>query len=184
MIPVEVADPRRRHAGIRERRRRLDRHELRRAEAPARADRDLWRPRAASWCRTPTASAARCRWRKPGGEWETMPLTPRPCRRRTSARSASPTWRPRSSTGRPHRASGALALHVLEVMEAFQTSADEGRRVEHRKPRRAARHDAGGPADRTDRLRDGDEHAQGNDRLGRLAGARPRSVRLDRSAAG
>ena len=32
-------------------------------------------------------------------------------------------------TNRPHRASGALAFHVLEVMEAFQTSADEGRRV-------------------------------------------------------
>jgi predicted dehydrogenase len=32
-------------------------------------------------------------------------------------------------TGRPHRASGALAFHVLEVMEAFQTSATEGRRV-------------------------------------------------------
>jgi predicted dehydrogenase len=31
--------------------------------------------------------------------------------------------------GRPHRASGALAFHVLEVMEAFQTSSDEGRRV-------------------------------------------------------
>jgi predicted dehydrogenase len=32
-------------------------------------------------------------------------------------------------TNRPHRASGALAFHVLEVMEAFQTSADEGRRI-------------------------------------------------------
>lgn len=32
-------------------------------------------------------------------------------------------------TGRPHRASGALAFHVLEVMAAFQTSADEGRRI-------------------------------------------------------
>ena len=31
--------------------------------------------------------------------------------------------------GRPHRASAELAFHVLEVMEAFQTSADEGRRV-------------------------------------------------------
>jgi predicted dehydrogenase len=31
---------------------------------------------------------------------------------------------------RPHRASGALALHVLEAMEAFQTSSDQGRRVE------------------------------------------------------
>ncbi len=32
-------------------------------------------------------------------------------------------------TGRPHRASGALALHVLEVMEAFQTSSDAGKSV-------------------------------------------------------
>jgi predicted dehydrogenase len=30
---------------------------------------------------------------------------------------------------RPHRASGALALHALEAMETFQVSADEGRRV-------------------------------------------------------
>jgi len=32
-------------------------------------------------------------------------------------------------SGRPHRASGELALHVLEVMEAFQTSSDAGRAV-------------------------------------------------------
>jgi predicted dehydrogenase len=32
-------------------------------------------------------------------------------------------------SNRPHRASGALALHVLEAMEAFQISSDEGRRV-------------------------------------------------------
>jgi predicted dehydrogenase len=32
-------------------------------------------------------------------------------------------------TGRPHRASGALALHALEAMEAFQASAEQGRRV-------------------------------------------------------
>ena len=32
-------------------------------------------------------------------------------------------------SGRPHRASGALALHVLETMLAFQTSSDEGRAV-------------------------------------------------------
>jgi len=31
--------------------------------------------------------------------------------------------------GRPHRASGALAFHVLEVMEAFGKSAHEGRRI-------------------------------------------------------
>ena len=29
-------------------------------------------------------------------------------------------------SGRPHRASGALALHVLEVMEAFETSSQTG----------------------------------------------------------
>jgi predicted dehydrogenase len=32
-------------------------------------------------------------------------------------------------SGRPHRASGALALHALEVMEAFQTSSDSGHAV-------------------------------------------------------
>ena len=32
-------------------------------------------------------------------------------------------------TGRPHRASGELAFHVLEVMEAFQTSSDAGRAI-------------------------------------------------------
>ena len=31
--------------------------------------------------------------------------------------------------GRPHRASGALAFHVLEVMEAFQTSSDTGKSI-------------------------------------------------------
>src|ERR1700722_11719798 len=32
-------------------------------------------------------------------------------------------------SGRPHRASGELAFHVLEVMEAFQTSSDTGKAV-------------------------------------------------------
>jgi predicted dehydrogenase len=32
-------------------------------------------------------------------------------------------------SNRPHRASGALALHVLEAMEAFQISSDQGRRI-------------------------------------------------------
>ncbi len=32
-------------------------------------------------------------------------------------------------SNRPHRASGALALHALEVMQAFQQSSDEGRAV-------------------------------------------------------
>jgi len=33
-------------------------------------------------------------------------------------------------TGRPHRASGDLGLHVLEIMESFLKSSDVGRRVE------------------------------------------------------
>ena len=32
--------------------------------------------------------------------------------------------------GRPHRASGALALHALEAMEAFQASSDAGRAID------------------------------------------------------
>jgi len=32
--------------------------------------------------------------------------------------------------GRPHRAGGALALHALEVMEAFQASSDAGRAID------------------------------------------------------
>ncbi len=34
-----------------------------------------------------------------------------------------------AAAGRPHRASGALALHVLEVMEAFGRSSELGRHV-------------------------------------------------------
>lgn len=43
-------------------------------------------------------------------------------------------------SGRAHRASGELALHVLEVMEAFQPSSDSGRQVQisSRPPRPAA----------------------------------------------
>ena len=40
---------------------------------------------------------------------------------------------------RPHRASGELAFHVLEVMEAFQTSSDAGARSRsRRRPERPA----------------------------------------------
>jgi hypothetical protein len=65
---------------------------------------------------------------KTGGEWEAMPLThghvDGEFRSIGVADMASAIL-----SNRPHRASGALAFHVLEVMEAFQTSADEGRRV-------------------------------------------------------
>ena len=49
-------------------------------------------------------------------------------------------------SGRPHRASGDLAFHVLEVMEAFQRSSDEERhRDRHREPAGAAGDAADGP---------------------------------------
>ena len=42
---------------------------------------------------------------------------------------ASPTWRARSSTRRPHRANGDVALHVLAVMAGILEAATAGRRV-------------------------------------------------------
>jgi predicted dehydrogenase len=35
---------------------------------------------------------------------------------------------------RPHRANGDLALHVLEVMEAFATASEQGRTVDIKTP--------------------------------------------------
>ena len=65
---------------------------------------------------------------KTGGEWEQVPFThghvDGEFRSIGVADMATAVV-----TDRPHRASGALAFHVLEVLEAFQTSADEGRRV-------------------------------------------------------
>jgi predicted dehydrogenase len=65
---------------------------------------------------------------KTGAEWQTVPLThghvDGEFRSIGLADMANAL-----ATGRPHRASGALAFHVLEVMEAFHTSAKEGRRV-------------------------------------------------------
>ena len=65
---------------------------------------------------------------KTGGDWEAQPL---------SHGHADGEFRSIGvadmaaaiAEGRPHRASGALALHALEAMEAFGTSAAEGRRV-------------------------------------------------------
>jgi hypothetical protein len=65
---------------------------------------------------------------RPGGEWEVQPLT---------HAHALGNWRilgvadmaDAIRRGRPHRASGALAHHVLEVMLAFQQSSDSGRHV-------------------------------------------------------
>ena len=65
---------------------------------------------------------------KTGGEWETMPLTHGHVEGEFRSIGVA-DMATAILTNRPHRASGALAFHVLEVMEAFQTSADEGRRV-------------------------------------------------------
>jgi predicted dehydrogenase len=51
-------------------------------------------------------------------------------------------------SGRPHRASGDLALHVLEVMEAFEVASREQRFVEITTPVER-------PAPITESLRDG-----------------------------
>jgi hypothetical protein len=65
-----------------------------------------------------------------------MPLTPTATPTASSAPSASPTWPTGILAGRPHRTSGALALHVLEAMEAFQRSSDQGCRDQTRNDRR------------------------------------------------
>jgi predicted dehydrogenase len=65
---------------------------------------------------------------KTGGEWELQPHS----HGNTEGEFRSIGVADMASalvSDRPHRASGALALHVLEAMEAFQTSSDEGRRV-------------------------------------------------------
>jgi predicted dehydrogenase len=65
---------------------------------------------------------------KTGGEWELVPLTHGHFEGEFRSIGAA-DMATAIVTDRPHRASGALAFHVLEVMEAFQISADEGRRV-------------------------------------------------------
>ena len=65
---------------------------------------------------------------KAGGEWQTMPLTHGHVEGEFRSIGVA-DMATAIVTNRPHRASGTLALHVLEVTEAFQTSAEEGRRV-------------------------------------------------------
>src|SRR5580704_4987736 len=63
-----------------------------------------------------------------GGEWEPQPHTHG--NTEGEFRSIGVADMAAAIVGnRPHRASGALALHVLEAMEAFQISSDGGRRV-------------------------------------------------------
>src|SRR5204862_3348010 len=65
---------------------------------------------------------------KPGGNWQAVPHTHGNVDGEFRSIGVA-DLAAAIATGRPHRASGALALHALEAMEAFQTSADEGRRV-------------------------------------------------------
>ena len=74
------------------------------------------------------------------GEWEDVPLEGRPFGAPTrQSGSGAPVADYRMAgvfdmacaiaAGRPHRANAELALHVLEVMEALERSAAEGRRI-------------------------------------------------------
>jgi predicted dehydrogenase len=65
---------------------------------------------------------------KTGAEWETVPLTHGHVDGEFRSIGVA-DMATAIVTDRPHRASGALAFHVIEVMEAFQISSDEGRRV-------------------------------------------------------
>jgi len=65
-----------------------------------------------------------------GGEWEKIPTT-LPYGDGTNYRSIGLADMAQALvSNRPHRASGELALHVLEVMEAFERSMESGRHVE------------------------------------------------------
>ena len=143
LIPVEVADPCRRPARIRLGRGGFHHHEFRRAPAPARADRNLRRPPRSLLVPDPNRFGGEVQVAKTGGEWER--LRSRHGHIEGEFRSIGVADMATAIVAdRPHRASGALALHVLEVMEAFQISADEGRRVKIESRRRAAGHDAAG----------------------------------------
>ncbi len=65
---------------------------------------------------------------KTGGEWEPVP-TDMPYGDGNYRSIGLADMALALRQGRPHRAGGALALHVLEVIEAFVASADAGRRI-------------------------------------------------------
>ena len=66
-------------------------------------------------------------WRRDTGEWEDVPLTHSYAGNSRSIGVADMAYAIR--TGRPHRASGRLAYHVLDLMHAFHDASDEGRHV-------------------------------------------------------
>ena len=119
--------------------------QLRRPRPPPPADRGL---RHRGQPGRPRSQLVRRRGRVPakGGEWEQVPMT-RPWTEGNSARSALADMAAAIRAGRPHRASGELALHVLEVMEAsgapprgpFRRHRDAGRAAAAARRRPAAR---------------------------------------------
>jgi predicted dehydrogenase len=64
---------------------------------------------------------------KPKAAWEEVPLTHRTDLARGSGLADMAQG---IATGRPHRASGELAFHVLEIMAAFEEASTSGRAVE------------------------------------------------------
>jgi predicted dehydrogenase len=61
-------------------------------------------------------------------EWKEMPLT---CgfEKKMVADWVFPIWLEALRAGRPHKANGALAYHVLDLMHAFHDASDQGRHI-------------------------------------------------------
>ena len=98
------------------------------ARQPA-AHRDLRHARARCACPTPTPSAARCACAAPASkEWTEVPLTHGYAENSRGIGVADMAYALR--TGRPHRASGELAYHVLDVMHAFHDASREERHID------------------------------------------------------
>ena len=66
-------------------------------------------------------------WTRETGEWRDVPLTHGYAATSRSTGVADMAYAIR--TGRPHRASGDLAFHVLDLMHAFHEASDEGRHI-------------------------------------------------------
>ena len=76
-----------------------------------------------------TRSAARCAIKRNGDEaWTDVELLPAHLPQQRGIGLADMLWAQR--TGRAHRTSSALALHVLELMTGALAAAEQGRRVD------------------------------------------------------
>ena len=115
-----------------------------------------------------------------GGEWEEVPVG-RPWTEGQLRSIGVADMAAAIRQGRPHRASGALALHVLEVMEGLARSAETGAFVEiatrPERPRPLAEDPAARPAEREDVMKqaliawggwDGHEPEAGAARVGAI----------------